>query len=57
MDLFHHLHYGLSAILVFVGAKMLLGHFIEIPIGIALGVVASILALSVIASLIWPKAP
>ena len=56
MDLFHHLHYGLSAILVFVGAKMLLGHFIEITIGIALGVVASILALSVIASLIWPKA-
>ena len=56
MDLFHHLHYGLSAILVFVGAKMLLGHFIEIPIGIALGVVASILALSVVASLIWPKA-
>ena len=57
MDLFHHLHYGLSAILVFVGAKMLLGHFIEIPIGIALGVVASILALSIVASLIWPKAP
>jgi tellurite resistance protein TerC len=57
MDLFHHLHYGLSAILIFVGAKMLLGHFIEIPIGVALGVVATILALSVIASLIWPKAP
>jgi tellurite resistance protein TerC len=56
MDLFHHLHYGLSAILVFVGVKMLLGHFVEIPIGIALGVVASILTLSIIASLVWPKA-
>ena len=56
MDLFHHLHYGLSAILIFVGLKMLLGPFFEIPIGIALGVVASILALSVVASLIWPKA-
>jgi len=56
MDLFHHLHYGLSAILVFVGVKMILGHFVEIPIGIALGVVASILALSVVASLIWPRA-
>ena len=56
MDLFHHLHYGLSAILVFVGIKMLLGHFVEIPIGIALGVVASILTLSIIASLVWPKA-
>lgn len=55
MDLFHHLHYGLSAILVFVGAKMLLAHFLEIPIGIALGVVAVLLLLSVIASLIWPR--
>jgi tellurite resistance protein TerC len=55
MDLFHHLHYGLSAILVFVGVKMLIGHFYEIPTGVALGVVAGILALSVFASLIWPK--
>ena len=55
MDLFHHLHYGLSAILVFVGAKMLLGHFFEIPIGIALGVVAVLLFLSIIASLVWPR--
>jgi tellurite resistance protein TerC len=54
MDLFHHLHYGLSAILVFVGAKMILSHFIQIPIGIALGVVALILVVSVAASLIWP---
>ena len=55
MDLFHHLHYGLSAILVFVGAKMLLGHFFEVPIGVALGVVAVLLFLSIIASLIWPR--
>jgi tellurite resistance protein TerC len=55
MDLFHHLHYGLSAILVFVGTKMLIGHFIEVPIGIALGVVAVLLFLSIIASLIWPR--
>jgi tellurite resistance protein TerC len=55
MDLFHHLHYGLSAILVFVGAKMILSHFVQIPIGIALGVVALILVVSVAASLIWPE--
>jgi len=55
MNLFHHLHYGLSAILVFVGAKMILGHWYEIPTGIALGVVAVLLALSIIASLIWPE--
>jgi tellurite resistance protein TerC len=55
MDLFHHLHYGLSAVLVFVGAKMLIAHFYKIPIDVALGVVAGILALSVIASLVWPR--
>ncbi len=55
MDSLHHLHYGLSVILVFVGAKMLIGHFYKIPTGIALGVVAGILVLSVIASLIWPR--
>ncbi len=56
MDLFHFLHYGLSAILVFVGTKMILAAWhIKIPIGIALGVVAGLLALSILASLIWPK--
>ena len=41
--------------LLFVGLKMLLSHFIKIPTGIALGVVAGILTLSVAASLIWPS--
>jgi tellurite resistance protein TerC len=54
MNLFHLLHYGLSLILVFVGGKMILGHWYKIPIGAALGVVAAALAASVIASLIWP---
>jgi tellurite resistance protein TerC len=56
MQLFHHLHYGLSAILVFVGLKMLLADLYKIPIGIALGVVAGCLLLSVLASIIWPPA-
>jgi len=55
MRLFHHLHYGLSAILVFVGVKMLIGPWLIVPIGVALGVVAGILALAVGASLLWPK--
>jgi tellurite resistance protein TerC len=54
MQLFHHLHYGLSAILVFVGIKMLIGHYYTLPIAVALGVVAGLLALSIVASLIWP---
>jgi len=52
---FHYLHYGLSAILVFVGTKMLLVDIYKIPIGVSLSVVASLLALSVIASLFWPQ--
>jgi tellurite resistance protein TerC len=54
MRLFHYLPYGLSLILVFVGIKMLLVDIYKIPIGMALGTVAVLLALSVIASLIFP---
>ncbi len=55
MELFHYLHYGLSAILVFVGTKMLLAEIYKIPVGIALVVVASILLISVIASVVRPR--
>jgi tellurite resistance protein TerC len=48
---FRFLHYGLAAILAFVGIKMLLVDVYKIPIGIALSVVAGILLLSVLASL------
>jgi tellurite resistance protein TerC len=56
MDLFHYLNYGLALILVIVGGKMILGYWhIKLPISVALGVVAGILVLSVVASLVWPK--
>ncbi len=56
MQLFHYLHYGLALILVFVGVKMLLTYFeIHIPVVAALGVLALILAGSVIASMIFPQ--
>jgi tellurite resistance protein TerC len=51
MGFFHYLHYGLAAILVFVGAKMMLADVFRIPVAAALAVVAAILAVSVIASL------
>jgi tellurite resistance protein TerC len=58
MKIFHYLHYGLSAVLIFIGAKMLISHYYTIPTHIALAVVAGVLALSVAASLIHPrKAP
>jgi tellurite resistance protein TerC len=51
MELFHHLHYGLSVVLVFVGTKMLLTDLYKIPVSIALSVVAGILLVSVMASI------
>ncbi len=29
MDVFHYLHYGLSVVLIFIGAKMLISHYYE----------------------------
>jgi tellurite resistance protein TerC len=55
MEMFRYLHYGLSLVLVFVGAKMLLSHYFEIPTLIALSTVAGVLAVSVIASMLNPK--
>ena len=56
MGMFHYLHYGLSAILVFVGGKMILTEYYgKMPTGISLGVIAGILILSVVISLLFPK--
>jgi tellurite resistance protein TerC len=52
MELFHYLNYGLAAILVFIGIKMLVAEFFPIPVGTALGVVGGILLTSVGASLL-----
>jgi tellurite resistance protein TerC len=54
MKLFHLLHYGLAAILSFVGVKMLIEDFFHVPIGVSLIVISSILIISVVASIIWP---
>jgi TerC family integral membrane protein len=55
MEVFHYLHYGLSAVLIFIGTKMLISHYYTIPTHIALAVVAGVLALSVVASLVHPR--
>ena len=57
MDKFHYLKLGLGVILTFVGVKMLLVHTPwKIDTLISLGVIVAILAASVIASLLKPKA-
>jgi tellurite resistance protein TerC len=48
---FELLKYGLAVILVFIGTKMLIVDWYKIPVLVSLGVVATILLISVIASL------
>jgi tellurite resistance protein TerC len=55
MGMFHFLKYGLSAILTFIGVKMLIMHWVHIPVAIALGVIAVVLAISVVLSIIFPE--
>ncbi|RYD82497.1 MAG: TerC family protein [Sphingobacteriales bacterium] len=57
MELFHFLHYGLSAILLFVGVKIILhtAHIFEVPVFTSLIVVAGILVLSILLSIIFPE--
>lgn len=55
VDKFVYLKLGLSLVLVFIGAKMLLEAVMHIPIGISLGVVAVVLASSILASIRWPR--
>jgi len=50
-----YLHYGLAAILVFLGVKMLIGEFVEIPILLSLCIIAVILVVAVTASLEWSR--
>ncbi|MEY4979970.1 MAG: inner membrane protein alx [Pseudomonadota bacterium] len=45
---FHLLNYGLAVILVFIGSKMMLIDFFKIPVAISLGVVMSILVITMV---------
>lgn len=55
MDLFHFLHYGLAAILIFVGIKMLANEFIKIPMFYTLAFIILTLLTSIALSLIFIK--
>lgn len=52
---FYYLKYGLSAILVFVGIKMIIVDWYKIPIDYSLYVIAGILIVSILISLTFPK--
>jgi tellurite resistance protein TerC len=54
MDRFHYLKVGLSLVLAFVGAKMLLAGIYKIPILASLGVIIVLLGGAIVASLLRP---
>lgn len=51
---FHLLNYGLAVVLVFIGVKMSLIDIYKIPVGVSLGVVIGILAVTMLLSLRRP---
>lgn len=51
VDKFYYLKLGLSVVLVFVGIKMMMVDIYKIPVGLSLGVIFIILAISIAASL------
>ncbi len=51
---FPYLKYGISVILFFVGVKMLLSHHVKIPVTASLGVIVGVLAISILASKLFP---
>jgi tellurite resistance protein TerC len=56
MEMFTYLKVGLSVVLCFVGAKMMLVDIYKIPIGVSLSVIGGVLLLSILASwLFQPK--
>ena len=55
VDRFYLLKYGIAAILAFVGVKMLGEHWFEVDVLLSLAIILGTLALSIAASLIWPR--
>lgn len=50
LEIFEYLHYGISCVLIFVGAKMLLSHRHPISTGVSLAVIGGILAVTIVVS-------
>lgn len=57
IDKFKYLSMGLAAVLVFIGAKMLLERYVHVPILVSLGVIALLLGSAVVASLMSKDEP
>ena len=57
LKMFEYLHYGISCVLVFVGAKMLLSHYYPIRTDVSLAVIGGILLVTIIASVLHREDP
>jgi len=54
MKVFRFLHYGLALVLILVGLKMITADYFPVPTLVTLGVVAAVLAVSALASVMYP---
>ena len=57
MQLFRYLKIGLAVILVFIGVKMLLSHWVHLTTTVSLAVIGSVLTMSVLLSVLIKEAP
>jgi TerC family integral membrane protein len=57
MNKFQYLSYGLGIVLAFVGVKMLVHDWYDIPIELSLGIVLAVLAAAIVISLLRPAPP
>lgn len=55
MEYFHYLNYGLAAILIFIGLKMLGEHYIDLSTPIELAIIGLLLTVPIVASVLRPK--
>lgn len=55
MKYFRFLNYGLAVLLAYVGIKMLLFHYVHIPIVVSLLVIAVVIGTSIVVSIIFKK--
>ena len=54
LDRLRFLHFGLAAILAFVGCKMLFAKWINVPVAVSLGVIVTVVIVATAASLVSP---
>jgi tellurite resistance protein TerC len=55
IDRFYLLKYGLAVILTFIGVKMLVDHWVTLPVWGSLVVILVVLSATIAGSLIWPR--